>query len=116
MTCWSRICAFSAGPARFAKVDGVIRVDQLWPLTTPPGQQLAIGLLDLGLPLTRGLIAFQLRPDQSLAVERLRWSFAGGTVSAAPFRVGSATSDIIVTLTAEGSISPSCSRSPSSMA
>ncbi len=94
--------AFSAGPARFAKVDGVIRVDQLWPLTTPPGQQLAIGLLDLGLPLTRGLIAFQLRPDQSLAVERLRWSFAGGTVSAAPFRVGSATSDMIVTLTAEG--------------
>ena len=80
----------------------MIRVDQLWPLTTPPGQQLAIGLLDLGLPLTRGLIAFQLRPDQSLAVERLRWSFAGGTVSAAPFRVGSATSDMIVTLTAEG--------------
>ncbi|HEX5794843.1 MAG TPA: YdbH domain-containing protein, partial [Geminicoccaceae bacterium] len=94
--------AFSAGPARFAKVNGVIRVDQLWPLTTPPGQQLAIGLLDLGLPLTRGVIAFQLRPDQTLAVERLRWDFAGGRVSAAPFRVGSATSDMIVTLTAEG--------------
>ena len=94
--------AFTAGPARFSRVDGVIRIDQLWPLTTPPGQQLAVGLLDLGLPLTRGLVTFQLRPDQTLAVERLRWSFAGGTVSAAPFRVGSASPDIMVTLTADG--------------
>jgi hypothetical protein len=94
--------AFTAGPARFSRVDGVIRIDQLWPLTTLPGQRLAVGLLDLGLPLTRGLVTFQLRPDQTLAVERLRWSFAGGSVSAAPFRVGSASADIMVTLTAEG--------------
>jgi hypothetical protein len=93
--------AFTTGPARFSKVNGVTAIDRLWPLTTPPGQQLAIGLLDLGLPLTRGVIAFQLLPDQTLAVERLRWSFAGGTVSAAPFRVGSATSDIVASLTAD---------------
>jgi hypothetical protein len=93
--------AFTTGPARFSKVDGVVAIDRLWPLTTPPGQQLAIGLLDLGLPLTRGLISFQLLPDQTLAVERLRWSFAGGTVSAAPFRVSSATSDIMATLSAD---------------
>ena len=93
--------AFTTGPARFSSVNGVVAIDRLWPLTTPPGQQLAIGLLDLGLPLTRGLLDFQLLPEQTLAVERLRWSFAGGTVSAAPFRVGSAVSDIMATLSAD---------------
>jgi Dicarboxylate transport len=93
--------AFATGPARFSRVNGVVEIDQLSPLTTPPGQQLAIGLLDLGLPLTRGLVVFELQPGPALAVERLRWDFAGGTIRAAPFRVGSAVSDIILTLEAE---------------
>ena len=49
-----------AGPLQ--QVNGVVEIDRLSPLTTPPGQQLAIGLLDLGLPLTRGLIVFELLP------------------------------------------------------
>jgi len=93
---------FTAGPARLAQVNGVLHVDRLWPLTTPPGQQLAIGLLDLGLPLTDGLIDLRIDPDETLAVEQLRWSFAGGTVGAQPFRLGSAASDIRITLTADG--------------
>ncbi len=93
---------FTAGPARFEQVNGVLHLDRLWPPRTPPGQQLAIGLLDLGLPLTQGLIGFRLDPDRTLAVEQLRWSFAGGTVRAQPFRVGSEASDITVTLTADG--------------
>jgi hypothetical protein len=94
--------AFTAGPARFSEVNGVVTFDRLWPLTTPPGQLLAIGLLDLGLPLTSGQVAFQRLPDGALAVERLRWDLAGGTVGAAPFRVGSVASDIILSLSAEG--------------
>ena len=93
---------FTAGPARLQQVNGVLHLDRLWPPTTPPGQQLAIGLLELGLPLTQGLIGFRLDPDRTLAVEELRWSFAGGTVRAQPFRVGSEASDIKVTLTADG--------------
>ncbi len=93
---------FTAGPARFEQVNGVLHVDRLWPPATPPGQQLAIGRLDLGLPLTDGLIGFRVDPDQTLAVDQLRWRLAGGTVRAQPFRVGSAASDIRVTLTAEG--------------
>ncbi len=93
---------FTAGPARVQQVNGVLHLDRLWPPTTPPGQQLAIGLLDLGLPLTQGLIGFGLDPDRTLAVEQLRWSFAGGTVRAQPFRVSSEASDIRVTLTADG--------------
>jgi hypothetical protein len=92
----------TAGPARLEQVNGIVHVDRLWPLTTPPDQQLAIGLLDLGLPLTDGLIGFRVEPDRTLAVEQLRWSFAGGTVRAQPFRVGSATSAIRTTLIAEG--------------
>ncbi|HEX3210669.1 MAG TPA: hypothetical protein VHQ91_14875, partial [Geminicoccaceae bacterium] len=44
----------TAGPARFDQINGVLHVDRLWPLTTPAGQQLAIGRVDLGLPLTDG--------------------------------------------------------------
>jgi hypothetical protein len=51
--------AFTSGPARFSRVNGVVELDRLWPPSTPPGQQLAIGLVDLGLPLTRGVVAFQ---------------------------------------------------------
>ena len=81
--------AFSSGPARFAQVNGVIAFDRLAPLSTPPGQQLAIGLVDIGLPLTDGLLTFDLEPGQ-LVVEQLRWQFAQGRIRAAPFTIGSA--------------------------
>ncbi len=92
---------FRVGPARFEQVNGVLNINRLSPLTTPPGQELAIGLLNFGLPLTQGLIGFRIDPDQTVAVEQLRWDFAGGTIRARPFRVGSATSDMTMTLTAD---------------
>ena len=76
-TCWSRTWRSASGPARFAQVNGVIAFDRLAPLSTPPGQQLAIGLVDIGLPLTDGLLTFDLEPGQ-LVVEQLRWQFAEG--------------------------------------
>ena len=92
--------AFSSGPARFAQVNGVIAFDQLAPLSTPPGQQLAVGLVDIGLPLTNGLLTFDLAPGQ-LLVEQLRWQFAEGRIRAAPFTIGSAGMEFSTTLTAE---------------
>ena len=92
--------AFSSGPARFAQVNGVIAFDRLVPPSTPPGQQLAIGLVDFGLPLTDGLLTFDLEPGQ-LAVEQLRWQFAQGRIRAAPFTIGSADMRFATTLTAE---------------
>ena len=69
-------------------------------LSTPPGQQLAIGLIDLGLPLTDGLLTFDLQPGQ-LQVEQLRWRFAEGRIRAAPFTIGSGGIRFSTTLTAE---------------
>jgi hypothetical protein len=92
--------AFSSGPARFAQVNGVIAFDRLAPLSTPPGQQLAVGLVDIGLPLTNGLLTFDLEPAQ-LIVEELRWRFAEGRIRAAPFTIGSVGMQFSTTLTAE---------------
>jgi hypothetical protein len=92
--------AFTSGPARFAEVNGVINFDRLLPPSTPPGQQLAVGLIDIGLPLTNGLLTFDLEP-QHLAVEQLRWQFAEGRIQAAPFTIGSAGMRFSTTLTAE---------------
>ncbi len=92
--------AFSSGPARLAQVNGVIAFDRLVPLSTPPGQQLAIGLIDIGLPLTDGLLTFDLEPGQ-LMVEQLSWQFAQGRIRAAPFTIGSAEMRFATTLTAE---------------
>jgi Dicarboxylate transport len=92
--------SFTSGPARFAQVNGVIAFDRLAPLATPPGQQLAIGLVDIGLPLTNGLLTFDLEPGQ-LVVEQLRWQFAEGRIRAAPFTIGSGEMQFSTTLTAE---------------
>lgn len=91
----------TSGPARLEQINGVIRLDALWPPTTPPGQQLAIGLLDLGLPLTAGLTTFQLNAGPRLDVEQLEWRFAGGTARAEPFSLGSRLEGLNVTLGAQ---------------
>ena len=92
--------AFSSGPARFAQVNGVIAFDRLAPPSTPPGQQLAVGLVDIGLPLTNGLLTFDLEPGE-LLVEQLRWQFAQGRIRAAPFTIGSGGIRFSTSLTAE---------------
>jgi hypothetical protein len=92
--------AFTAGPARFEQVNGVIALDELMPPSTPPGQQLAVGLVDIGLPLSDGLLTFDLEPGQ-LVMEQLRWRFAEGRIRAAPFTIGSEEIQFSTTLTAE---------------
>ncbi|HEX5078899.1 MAG TPA: YdbH domain-containing protein [Geminicoccaceae bacterium] len=91
----------TSGPARLAQLNGVVRLDSVWPPTTPPGQQLAIGLLDLGLPLTAGIASFQLAAGPRLEVEQLEWRLAGGMARAEPFSVGSRLEDLNVILRAE---------------
>ncbi len=93
--------SFDAGPARIEGVNGLVRFDRLWPPGTRPRQQLAITLVDLGLPLTNGLITFQLDEGQEAAVERLRFRWAGGTLRADPFTVRSGAEALSLTLKAE---------------
>lgn len=92
---------FAIGPARLSRINSVIRLDSLTPPTTPDQQLLSVGLLDVGLPLTDGLVSMKLRPDGQLAVDQLTWRLADGAVRAAPFTFGSDVKDLTMVLTAE---------------
>ena len=72
--------SFEAGGARLERLNAVVDFDSLWPPSTPPDQQLAIGLVDAGLPLADGLVAFRLTPGGTLEVESAVWRWAGGAI------------------------------------
>ncbi len=88
----------SIGPARLARVNALFRFDNLAPPTMPNGQDLAIALLDVGLPLTDGLVTLGLGVDGRLAVDRLTWQLAGGEIASAPFSFGSDVETLIMDL------------------
>jgi len=92
---------FTIGPARLSRINSVIRFDGIAPLTTPADQLLSVGLLDVGLPLTDGLVSMQLRPDGKLTVDQLDWHLADGQIRADPFTFGSDVDDLTLLLKAE---------------
>ncbi|MGI9435465.1 MAG: intermembrane phospholipid transport protein YdbH family protein, partial [Geminicoccaceae bacterium] len=92
---------FAIGPARLERINGVIQFDDVEPLSTPPDQLLSIALLDVGIPLTDGLVEMQLRRDGQLAVDQLAWRLADGKVRADPFTFGSDVQDLTMVLKAD---------------
>jgi hypothetical protein len=78
-----REIGFATAAAEVSGVNGVIEIGGPFPPSTPPGQLLSIALLEIGLPLTDGLIEFQLRPDGLLELREAEWQWAGGTVRTA---------------------------------
>lgn len=74
---------------RLAGVNGVVRLDQLSPLSMPM-QTLAVGLFDPGLALTGGTVRLSLAGDGLLRLTPSPFTWAGQTVSIAPssFRIG----------------------------
>ncbi|MGH6719738.1 MAG: intermembrane phospholipid transport protein YdbH family protein [Alphaproteobacteria bacterium] len=74
----------AAGVAAKA-INGVLAFDGLDPPSLPPGQTLAIGLLDVGVPLVNGMIDFSLSRAGVLAVARAEWHWANGVIYAEPF-------------------------------
>jgi len=65
-------------------VNGVIYFDDLFALTTPPGQRVNIGLLDPGVAVTNGDVRFQLLNEQRVIIEQARFDFASGLLEMAP--------------------------------
>jgi hypothetical protein len=65
-------------------VRGAIYFDDLFNLTTPPGQNATIGLINPGLAARNGQVRFQLLPDQQVSVEQAEFEFAGGVLAMAP--------------------------------
>jgi hypothetical protein len=70
--------------AIISQVNGVIAIDGLAPFTTPPGQQVAVALIDAGLPLTDGLLTFRIAPGPVVEIAGGTLHLAGGTVDVEP--------------------------------
>ena len=63
---------------------GEIFFDNLFEMTTPPGQQISIEELDPGIAVTNGRVVFQLLPEERVSIESAEFDFALGTLAMAP--------------------------------
>ena len=72
-------------------VTGEIVFSDLFTLSTGPGQQLSVGVLNPGVEVRDGVVQFQLLGDGRVALEAAQWPFAGGSLFVAPtiFTLGS---------------------------
>lgn len=73
----------TAGPVQFVNMNGVIIVDEPWPVSTPPGQEIAIEQILAGLPMSNALLRFELNAPV-MRVEEGRLDMAGGRAGIAP--------------------------------
>lgn len=70
----------SYGGMTVSTLNTAIRIDQLSPLRTRPDQQIAIGAIDVGLPLTNAVIPFQLTGGRQVSLGETVFDMAGGRV------------------------------------
>lgn len=90
------------GPVTVSGLSGVLRLSSLMPPVLPGGQALAVKLLDVGLPLTDGVVNFGLTRRGILDVDRAEWHWAGGVVRAKPFEIALESPKGTIELEAEG--------------
>lgn len=76
--------ALRRGFVALQHIHGVIEVTSLWPLGTPPGQAVAVGIIDAGVPLTNAEVTFQLDREHA-SIEGARMTMAEGRITADPF-------------------------------
>jgi hypothetical protein len=81
-------------------VRGAVAFDDLFALTTPPGQQVSVGLLNPGIAVRDGVVRFRLLPQQRVAIEQAVFQFAGGQLAMQPTTVaiGQDETGIVLTL------------------
>jgi hypothetical protein len=65
-------------------VRGDIQFDDLFALTTPPGQQISVGLINPGVAVRDGRVRFQLLPEQRISIEQAEFAFASGVLAMSP--------------------------------
>jgi hypothetical protein len=69
---------------QIVKLNTVLAVNSLLPFTTRAKQQVAIGLLEVGIPLTDALMTFDVGVGPTLRIADAHLSLAGGQVTTAP--------------------------------
>jgi hypothetical protein len=67
--------------ATLRRVNGVVTLTGPEPLATPPGQTVSVALIEGALPLSDGVLRFELQPGEILHVEQGTFRLAGGTLS-----------------------------------
>ena len=65
-------------------VRGEIAFDDLFALTTPPGQSVTVGLVNPGVAVRDGRVQFQLLPGQRVSLEQAEFAFAAGVMALSP--------------------------------
>jgi hypothetical protein len=65
-------------------VRGDIAFDDLFNLTTPPGQEITVETINPGLTVHNGRVRFQLLPERRVSIERAEFEFASGVLAMAP--------------------------------
>ncbi|MDD9907673.1 MAG: YdbH domain-containing protein [Rhodospirillaceae bacterium] len=69
----------------FENAAAVVRFDSLLPPSTPPKQEVNIGLLDVGVPMLNGRLEFQLNKDGSVLAALRELDFFGGRIETDQF-------------------------------
>jgi hypothetical protein len=76
-----RDLSFERSGVRVERLNGVVAVDNLVPLSTKPDQRLAVAAVQVGVPLTDGLFTFEVRDGRVLDIRDARLKLADGQVS-----------------------------------
>ena len=81
-------------------VRGEIFFDDLFALTTPPGQRITIGSLNPGIVVTDGDVRFQLLPEGRVSIEQAQFALGGGVLAMQPTTItlGAASTEFELTL------------------
>lgn len=81
-------------------VRGEIVFDDLFTMTTPPGQEVRVGLLNPGVAVENGHVRFQLLKDAAISIEQAEFGFASGVLSMQPevITLGEDETEILLTL------------------
>ena len=83
-------------------LSGAIDFDSLFPLTTPPDQEIRIGRLDIGLPVTNGRVRAQLKRDGVIEGRITGLDIFGGRIESDRFVFDPGSGDFSVVLHATG--------------
>lgn len=73
--------SFKSPQADILRLNSVVKIDSLMPFATKPAQQLAAGLVDVGLPLSDLVAEFRIERGFRLVIESARLALTGGEVS-----------------------------------
>ena len=84
------------------KLNTVMQIEHLFPFGTRKQQRLSIGVLNLGgLPLTNGLLNYQINSGSLLEVESALFSIAGGRIRVEPMAIELTKPELQTTLKVE---------------